>query len=199
MGMSSDDLLKLYGWIRKIDDRVSFLETLEQPYDGITESAAGIVVSGEFLVDGMIREDGAFAHIYTVSAVAAQNIPSAAWTKITGFTNNGESSNCSALAGTDKITITKTGRYLLVWDCGGFPATADNFQFSIYVNGAITVLRTIVGSSGVNIRTQYSISGIIDVKVAGQDVEVYVRQASGGALNFTPVHMGLSVLYIGET
>lgn len=154
----------------------------------------------ELHVDGLIRQEGAFAHIYTVSAAAAQAIPNAAWTKITGFANNGQQSNCTAAAGSDKISVTVPGRYLVVWDCGGFTTiAADNIRFAIYVNSAITVHRTIVRSMASGYRTQFSINGIIDVTTSAWDVEVYAYQSTGGAIDFTPVHMGLSVLYVGET
>jgi len=56
------------------------------------------------------KQKVAYAEIYLYDGSTAQSIPTGAtYTKVTAYTTNGLSSNCTADAGNDKITITETG------------------------------------------------------------------------------------------
>ena len=64
----------------------------------------------ELDINGRLRYTGTYAEIHVHDASAAQSIPTGTtYTKLTCYTDNGESSNCTADAANDKITITKMG------------------------------------------------------------------------------------------
>jgi len=153
-------------------------------------------------VNGRIIEEGTFAEIYVNDASASQTISSSAtYTKVTAFATNGQSSNCTADAANDKITITKAGRYFVSCQLDGY-IDSNNVEFdaAIFLNGNIqNNLKAKVEFQAANKEGQLTLVGIVDVTSDGQDLDVRIRQQSGSNVTMTMVNTNLNVHYLGET
>ena len=193
--------------------RIHSLSTTEQlrlgydtsNYFSTTVSSAGLVTfdavgsGSEFLFSDRIRHPGTYAQIYCVDGSTAQSIPTGTtYTKSTGFTTNGDSSNCTADATNDKITITKAGKYLVTLSWSGSVGTANTtWDGAIFYDGTeqnqIHWTRkfsaTDVGST--------CATGILTA-TANKDIDFRVKHDNGGSVDFTPHDMSLSITYIGE-
>ena len=152
--------------------------------------------------DDRFTEQGTFAEIYVADGSTAQTIATgASYVKLTGFATDGQSSNMTSDVANDKITITKTGRYLVNCSMNGSSATPNvTFIFSAFLNG--------VEQSQVHAHRKYaaggdngscSLSGIIDVTTASWDLDIRARHDDGSSVDFTPTYMNLTVSYLGET
>ena len=151
---------------------------------------------------GRVTEQGTFAEIYVADATASQAIATGTtYTKLTTFTTNGQSSNCTSDATNDKITVTKTGRYLVTCSINASSGTANStFKFAAFLNG--------VEQSNIHAHRKYaaagdngscSISGIIDVTTANWDLDIRARHDVGSSVDLTTTYMNLKVIYLGET
>lgn len=138
----------------------------------------------------------AYASIYCYDASAAQSIPTGtAWTKLTAFTTNGLSANCSPDATNDKIMITQLGVYRIAMSGSSSTGTAN------------VLLRTIVrvgGTAQENLASHRelinankpgaaALSGFINVTSVPVDVDVAVSHDNGGSVNITVVDVNLSI------
>ena len=153
-------------------------------------------------VTGYINQDGIFAEIHVHDGSTAQSIPTGTtYTKSTAFVDNGESSNCTADATNDKITITKTGRYLVSGQVSFSSGTANVTWFgTVFLNGVEqdkVHFTDKVGAAG-DIDSA-SFTGIIDVTTANWDLDMRVRHDNGGSVNLTISYANLNVTYLGET
>ncbi len=85
-----------------------------------------------------------------------------------------------------RITITKTGKYSV----GGniqWAANINNMRsLGVVKNGSIFLLSTTVAVAGNNIAFAQNVSGIKNL-LAGDYIELYVYQNSGGALNVNKI------------
>lgn len=153
---------------------------------------------------GTILYNGCFAEIYVADATANQTIPSGStYTKLTGFTTNGESSNCTADAANDKITFTRTGRYLV--NCSiSYSVNYSGYYnyFAIFLNGSrVTKIQASqVCSPDADLDFHVSMTGIVDVTSTGIDLDVRMSSDYGSSdYNFIPTNMNLNVNYLGKT
>lgn len=151
--------------------------------------------------DGRPTYTGTYAEIYVADGSTAQTVATGAtYAKLTGFTTNGSSSNCTADADNDKITITKTGYYLVTCSIGASSDTVATFKIAAFLNGSeqsqCHVNRKYSNANDVGAST---FSGIIDVTTASWDLDVRVAHDNGGNVDWTPVYMNLSIVYLGET
>jgi hypothetical protein len=155
---------------------------------------------GEVLAVGRVREAGTFAEIYVADGVTAQSIPTGTtYTKLTAFTTNGSSSNCTADATNDKITITKAGKYLVTCTVSGNDgATGAEFKMALFYDGTeqANIHATNKFNAGSEI-DQMSMSGIV-VSAANKDIDVRLRHGEAGSVNFTTQYANLTITYIGE-
>jgi hypothetical protein len=143
-----------------------------------------------------------YAEIYVADGSTAQSIATGTtYTKLTGFTTNGSSSNCTADASNDKITITKTGYYLVNCSINGSSGTANaTFKFAAFLNGTEqSNVHNHRKFTTVNDVGSAAMSGIIDVTTANWDLDIRARHDIGSAINFTPTYMNLTITYLGET
>jgi len=192
---SSDTVKNGIGWERV--DSIVILANIDDSVGIGTSSPLA-----ELDVSGRIIEDGTYADIYVSDGSVAQSIPTGAtYTKLTAFTNNGPSVNCTADVANDKITITKAGFYIVNCSINGRSGTANvTFIFAAFLNSVeqdqVHCHRKF-GSAGDN--GSSSMSGIIDVTTVPWDLDVRARHDSGGSVDFTSTYMNLCVSYLGET
>jgi hypothetical protein len=144
---------------------------------------------------------GTFADIYVADGSTAQTIANGTdYTKLTGFASDGQSSNCTADASNDKITITKTGRYLVNASISGSAAIVSTFKFACFLDGSEqSQCHAHRKFATANDMGSCSISGIIDVETENLDLDLRARHDFGTDVDFTPTYMNLCVTYLGET
>lgn len=153
-------------------------------------------------VNGRVIEEGTFAEIYVADGSTAQTIATGAtYTKITAFTTNGQSSNCTADATNDKITITKTGRYKVNLTINGSIDTANTqFDGAVFVGGTIqNNIKCYNEFVAADKNCSAHICGFIDITSANTDIDFRVRHDDGGNVDLTLVNCNLNVHYLGKT
>lgn len=160
-----------------------------------------VVGTGTLNVLGRIEYDGAFADIYVADASTAQSIPTGTtYTKMTGFTTNGESENATADAANDKITLTKTGYYFVSVSLSADSGTNNVlFYFACFLGGVeqnqVHATRFFNTASEIG---SCSLSGIIKVTTADTDLDLRARHDNGSAVDITPEYVNMCATYIGK-
>jgi hypothetical protein len=157
-------------------------------------------IKGTVLVDDYLYEDGTFAEIYVADGSTAQSIPTGTtYTKCTLFTTNGASSNCTADATNDKITITKAGKYR-VSGTFSMKSGTNNVEFkgTVFYDGTeqsnIHWERKIGVAGDVG---NASFSGILTA-AANKDIDLRIRHDNAGSIDFTLTYANISICYLGE-
>lgn len=158
-------------------------------------------VAGEIKATSYIMQQGIYAGIYVADASTAQSIANGViYTKSTAFTTNGLDENCTSDAANDKITITKTGKYMVMGTCSFTSGTNSVVWYSAAFLGG-TELANIHWARKVGTGSDLgsaSFMGIINVTSVPTDLDVRFRQDQAGAINLTVVYSNLTVNYIGE-
>jgi len=152
---------------------------------------------------GSALRKGIYAEIHVHDASTAQSIATGVtYTKLTLFTDNGLSSNCTADVANDKIIVTHPGIYQV--QCHLSLTAASNnviFKSAPFVDGVEQdcthwerkiALGGDVGAMG--------FSGLISAAVADVpiDVDVRIRHDQGGAEDITVTYANFNIIYIGE-
>jgi len=193
------DITDFLNIVNDTDPQLRLTNTLSVDYTDFEVDSDGnlsILPSG-----GEISYPGTFAEIYTHDNSTAQSIPTGAtYTKLTAWSNNGESNNITADASNNKITITKPGRYSVVCSISGSSGTANVvFLASAFLGGVeqdqIHWKRKISTANDIG---SMSMSGIIDVTTSS-DLDIRARHDNAGSINFTVAYGNLKVEYLGET
>lgn len=194
---SSGDLLLGNGtitdaiYVKQTNGNLGVLTTPSYPLD-----VDGIVRTNSYLM-----QQGIFAGIYVDDGSTAQSITNGTtYTKSTAFTTNGNASNCTADATNDKITITKTGKYMVmgtcsftsgtnsvVWKCAAFLGGVEQ--------GNVHWARKVGTGSDVG---SASFMGTINVTSVPVDLDMRFRHDQAGAINITVVYSNITVNYLGE-
>lgn len=179
-------------------DGSNFLQLGVSSVGLITFNATG--TTPEFLFNSLVRHTGAYAEIYVADGSTAQSIPTGTtYTKLTAFTTNGSSANCTADATNDKITITKAGKYLVNCVVSGYDGAAGaEFKMALFKAG--------VEQSNIHATNKFNAGSEIDnmemcgiiVATANQDIDVRLRHGDAGSVNFTTQYANLTITYIGE-
>jgi hypothetical protein len=145
----------------------------------------------------------AFAEIYVEGSSATISLDAdLADVKITQFTTNGESNNCTADATNDKITFTKTGKYLVL---ASIVAKIDAGSTTVlevtgYLNGvAQTNIHSHRSMATAAAEGSMSINGIIDVTTVDWDLDLRANVSDSTARDVTFQDITLSVIQIGGT
>jgi hypothetical protein len=142
----------------------------------------------------------AYAEIYVADGVTAQSIPTGStYTKLTAFTTNGSSANCTADATNDKITITKAGKYLV--NCvvsGADGVSGAEFKMALFYDGAEqnNIHSTNKFNAGGEIDNM-EMSGILNAS-ANKDIDVRIKHGEVGSVNFTTQYANLTITYLGS-
>lgn len=165
----------------------------------ISSDNTGSYTSKKITWQNAINTEFAYAGIYVSDGSTGQNIlTGTSYTKLTGFTTNGESYNCTADAANDKITITKAGKY---WVSGSFSFSGSaNVTFRIclfYDNTEISKIHLArkLGSGG-DVGSA-SFSGILSAS-ANKDIDCRVRHDSIGTESITLQYANFTIHYIGD-
>jgi hypothetical protein len=170
-------------------------------------SSIGIISNGvrTYEVDsvGHVSFKGTYASIYRARALGdtTQSIPTGTTpTKVLAFSTNGEQSNCIADKTNDKITITKTGRYMVNLSLSYASGTnAVNWTAYIFNNGVESENIHSTGyTSTANDKRSTSLSGIINVTSVPCDIDYRVSHSHGSAVDLIMTYVNLNVNYIGE-
>lgn len=144
--------------------------------------------------------DGAFASIYVDDNAVTQSIVNgASYVKVDAFASDGNSSNCTADAANDKVTVTTTGTYHATISCS-FTATGSNVNWfgALFVDGVEQSnchFERKIGTGG-----DYgsaTVSGLINV-TATKDVDFRVRHDDGTAKDLTVRYCNLMVHLVGQ-
>lgn len=160
-----------------------------------------LTINGTIKTSTYLMQQGIYAGIYVADASAAQSIANGTtYTKSTAFTTNGNSANCTSDAANDKITITKTGKYLVNGTCSFSSGTSNVvWKGCAFLNGVeqsnIHWARK-VGSSG-DVGSA-SFMGTINVTSVPVDLDMRFRHDQGSATNITVQYSNLTVIYLGE-
>jgi len=175
-------------------------------YANITVGSNGLTTfnavgaGAEFLFSDRIRYTGTYGNIYVEDGATAQTIATGAtYTKSTAFTTDDGSSNMTNDATNDKITVTKTGKYLANFSVS-FSANTNNviWDSAVFVNGVemenVHFSRKV--GTGADVGSA-SGAGIVAV-TAGQDVDVRFKHDQAGSVDLTVHDMTLVLTYVGE-
>lgn len=108
--------------------------------DVLTLTSGGnltVTGTGDHTFSGPVAAPGVYASIYVEGASAAQTLTTGGtYYKLTAFTTDGPAANCTADAANDRITVTKTGTYMINMGVS-FAGTANaTMVFKIYKNGS---------------------------------------------------------------
>lgn len=141
---------------------------------------------------------GTYGNIYVVDGVTAQSIPNgASYTKLTPFTNNGASSDCTVSAANDQITLTRAGKYMVDIAWSGAVGTANvTVDFAGFLDS--TELNQVHASrkfSSLDIGA-LSCSGIITA-TANQVLTLQAKHDNGAAVNVTTHDCSMNVFWLG--
>lgn len=157
---------------------------------------SGIVSTTSYLI-----QQGIYAGIYVADGATAQSIANGAtYTKSTAFVTNGLSANCTPDVANDKITITKTGKYMVIGTCSFTSGTNSVvWKSAAFLDGVeqgnIHWARKVGTGSDVG---SASFMGIINVTSVPVDLDVRFRHDQAGSINITVVYSNITVNYIGE-
>ena len=141
-----------------------------------------------------------YGSIYVEAGATAQSIPTGAtYTKVTGFTTNGQTSPASISdAANDKLVLSR-GIWKVDATCS-FSTGSSNINviaaafLDAVEQDAIHFQRKIGTGSDVG---SAAFTGFVVVDQATEDLDMRVRHDDGGSVNFTPVYMSLTALKIG--
>lgn len=135
----------------------------------------------------------AYATIYVNNGVTAQEPAQNTATKVTGFTDNGESSNCTAAAASDKLTIVQSGVYHVAFQVSFSGDGSSTVQWNVRTGSPLadTHVQCVrkLGTGG-DIGSA-SCAGILSL-TAGHDVEVWVT-SDDATPSIVPRDMQLSI------
>lgn len=142
----------------------------------------------------------AYASIYVDNGNTAQSIPTGTtYTKITAYTTNGQSANCTPDAANDKITITQAGVYSVTYTAS-YTADVNNVTFrgAVFLGGVEQGNIHSGGQMGLQgaLRST-ACSGFINVTSVPADIDVRVRHDNVGSVNMTHVYANLNIDRIG--
>jgi len=172
-------------------------------FSALSNQVMELDADGDLAVSGRVTEAGTFAniHVHDAGASAQSIVTGASYVKVTGFANNGESSNCTADVANNKITITKTGYYMVSHN-SSFTGDTNNVTYFVaaFLDGtevdALHFVRKLGVAGDVG---SASFSGILDVTSAPLDLDIRVRHDNGGSIEYTMEYANLTVTYLGET
>lgn len=121
--------------------------------------------------------------IYVSGGVAAQTITTGGtFEKLTAFTNDGPSNGVTAAAASDKLTLPKTGVYMVTFQASFGGENNAEVRFRARWNGvdqnSLLCVRKL-GATGTDIGS-CSFQGLLDVTVADADLEIWVTSDTNG-------------------
>lgn len=146
---------------------------------------------------------GTYASIFRHKSLGdtTQSIPTGTTpTKVLAFSTNGQQSNCTADKTNDKITITKTGRYMVNLSLS-YASGTNAVNWTAYIfNGGVECenIHSTGYTATANDKRSTMLSGIINVTSVPADIDYRVTHGSGAAVDLIFTYLNLSVNYIGD-
>jgi len=142
-----------------------------------------------------------YGSIYVADGSTAQSIPTGAtYTKLTGFTTNGLSSNATADAANDKITLTEPGVYMATISTSSSAGTSGvEFKCAGFLNGVEQGQIHFERKFPINDVGAAPMSGLIDVTTAPWDFDVRCKHDNGASVDYTLHYSNMTLTYQGET
>jgi len=162
----------------------------------------GAFDDGTVMINDYLYQAGTYAEIWLADGSTDQAIATgASYVKLTHFTDNGASSNCTAAAASDKITITKAGLYLVSGSCSfSCDTNLVSFRIAAFLDGTeqdhIHFIRKMGAGGDIG---SASMTGIIDVTSVPLDLDMRARHDNGGSVDIQMNYSNFNVLYLGET
>lgn len=189
------------GNTESIDDIIQCLTAKDVPYYGDISGAGTTYEALEAHDDDLdLIKAGTFASIYAANSSTPQEIASGStYTKLTGLTSNGLSSNCTPDGTNSKITITRTGKYLV---SGCFSLSSDTANIEVFgaafLGGVEQSQCHFVRQIGTATdKGSASFVGIITVSETNTDLDVRFRHDNGIAVDILVAYANLSINYLG--
>ena len=139
----------------------------------------------------------AYAEIHTHDGSTAQSIPTGlTYTKITSLTDNGASSNCTADAANNKITITEAGDYKIDSSMSFFSSVNNTVFFvSAFAGGVeqnnIHFTRKVATAADIG---NASACGIATINTVPVDLDFRVRHDGAGSTDLTIQYMNINAI-----
>lgn len=175
----------------------------KSPNFGFSGNLGGPAFLGGALgVAGVLTHAGTFAGIHVHDASTAQTIATGtAYAKITAFTDNDPSNDCTADAANDKITITRAGIYK-VGGSASFYSDTNNvtWKATAFLDGVeqdnVHWERKI--GTGADLGNA-AFSGFIDVTSVPVDLDLRMRHDQAGDVALTITYSNLNASFEGNT
>ena len=152
-------------------------------------------------ITGDELDSGIFGEIHVHDSIADQNIATgASYTKLTTFTDNGFSANCTPDQANNKITLTVPGRYRIEGAFSFSSGTANVEWFGgLFLDsveqGNIHWTRKVSTAGDVG---NANFTGIIEVYTVPIDIDVRVRHDNGGSIDIQVSYANLNCSYEGK-
>ena len=161
----------------------------------------GDLSTGDVSIVGSVKSAGIYGSIYVADGSTAQSIPTGAtYTKLTGYTINGLSSNMTADVANDKLTITEAGVYMMTVAMSSSAGTSGvEFKCAGFVNGVEQDQVHFERKFPINDVGAAPMAGTIDVTTVGWDVDIRCKHDNGSAVDYTLHYSNITLTYEGET
>lgn len=190
------DLLSEYAWVELADESDIDKKVDKIPGKGL--STNDYTTTEKDKLAGLFLP--AYASIYVDNGNTAQSIPTGTtYTKITAYTTNGQSANCTPDAANDKITITQAGVYSVTYTAS-YTADVNNVTFrgAVFLGGVEQGNIHSGGQMGLQgAMRSTACSGFINVATVPVDIDVRIRHDNGGTVAITHVYANLNIDRIG--
>lgn len=141
-----------------------------------------------------------YGGIHVHDGSTAQSIPNGtSYTKLTGFTDDSLSNDCTPDYANDQITITRAGNYRICFSLS-FTCGTNNVLWKIAAFKDTTEIDTVHAQSKIGTAGDSQNISCCEFAAltAGQVVSLRARQDQAGAVNFTPVYMTLILERLGD-
>lgn len=136
----------------------------------------------------------AYGSVTVNNASTAQSLSASTWTKLTTFTADGLTKNTTNAHGSDKVTVTNAGVYLVTFTASFTTGEATDAAIAVYWNGSASVAKTNRTTSAASDVASVAVSGLVNA-TAGTDFDVYAHL--GAATTITIKDMVLTVVRVG--
>lgn len=169
---------------------------------GANKLEINTLFGGEVEIGGSVTTlNGTYGGIHVHDNSTSQSIASGAtYTKVTAFTDNDVSNDCTPDVANDKITITRTGHYKVDGDISFSSGTANTlWSGAVFLSGTeqnqVHFERKISTAGDVGAAP---ITGLINVTSVPVDLDFRLRHDNGSAVNVTVRYASISVDRQGE-
>ena len=142
---------------------------------------------------------GGYGLIYVTGGSTEQTSIGTTDVLLTAFTSDsGADSGCTETAASDRITLDRAGKWLVLFQCDILPSAASEvLTFTIRYDGSLTNYKGQVRTLDTTYH-RVAIFAIVASTGANEGVEVYVKSGNGSGTGITVAEAQLAVVRIGE-